>query len=114
MQVEKKSESKVLDRAYVELSFEDRAGRVTRKEAAAAVAQEMGVAPENVALVRLDGQSGNTKVVGRFYVYGSPSSKKRIHLRHLEERVLTKEERDKLKQERKKKAAPAPASEVKK
>ena len=30
MQVEKKSESKVLDRSYVELTLDDRAGRVSR------------------------------------------------------------------------------------
>jgi ribosomal protein S24E len=113
LQVEKKSESKVLDRSYVELSLDDRAGKISRKEAIAAVAQAMGVPPENVALIRLDGQSGTTKLTGRFYVYGSAGSKKRIHLRHLEERTLTKEEREKLKQERKKKGA-TPAPEAKK
>ncbi len=110
MQIEKKSESKVLDRSYVEVSLDDRAGKVTRKEAIAMVAQEMGVAAENVGLVRMDGQSGTTKVKGVFYVYGSAASKKRIHLRHLDERTLTKEEREKLKQERKKAAAPAAAA----
>ncbi|MDG6988987.1 MAG: hypothetical protein JRN21_06640 [Nitrososphaerota archaeon] len=113
MQVEKKSESKVLDRSYVELFLDDRAGKISRKEAIAAVAQEMGVPPENVALIRLEGQSGTTKLTGRFYVYGSAESKKRIHLRYLEERTLTKEEREKLKQERKKKGV-APAPEAKK
>ncbi len=116
MQLEKKSESKVLDRAYVEATMEGKAGKISRKEAIAAVAQEMGVAPENVAIVRIDGESGTTDIVGRFYVYGSEASKKRIHLRHLGERTLTKEEREKLKQERKKAAtvAPAAAPEAKK
>ena len=109
MQVEKKSQSKVLDRSYVELSLEDRAGKITRKDAIAAVAQEMGVPAESVGIIRMDGQSGTTKVVGKFYVYGSPESKKRIHLRYLGERTLSKEEREKLKQERKKAAAPAAA-----
>ncbi|MDE1857819.1 MAG: hypothetical protein KGI26_01960 [Thaumarchaeota archaeon] len=114
MPVEKKSESKVLDRAYVELSMDDRAGKLSRKDAIAAVAQELGVAAENVALIRLDGESGTTKVKGMFYVYGSAASKKRVHPSYLEERRLTKEEREKLKQERKKAAAPAPAPEAKK
>jgi ribosomal protein S24E len=114
LSIEKKSESKVLDRSYVELYMEDKAGRVSRKEAIAAVAQEMGVPAENVALIRMDGQSGTTRVVGKFYVYGSPESKKRVQLKHLEERLLTKEEREKLKQERKKAATPAPAAEAKK
>ena len=114
MPVEKKSESKVLDRAYVELSMDDKAGKLTRKDAIAAVAQEMGVAPENVALIRLDGESGTTRVRGKFHVYGSAASKKNIHPSYLDERALTKEEREKLKQERKKAAAPAPAAEAKK
>ena len=109
MPVEKKSESKVLDRSYVEMTLEGRAGKVTRKEAIAMVAQEMGVPAENVGLLRVDGQSGTTKVVGRFYVYGSAESKKRIHLKYLDERMLSKEEREKLKQERKKAATPAAA-----
>ena len=109
MQVEKKSESKVLDRSYVEMSLEGKAGKISRKEAIAAVAQEMGVPPENVGLIRIDGQAGTTKVVGRFYVYGSAESKKRVHPKYLDERILSKEEREKLKQERKKAATPAAA-----
>lgn len=107
MQLEKKSESKVLDRSYVEATLDAMAGKVTRKEAMAMVAQEMGVPTENVGLVRLEGQSGTTRVLGKFYVYGSVESKRRVHLKYLDERTLTKEEREKLKQA-KKKAAQAP------
>ena len=116
MPVEKKSESKVLDRSYVEFSIEGKAGKISRKEAIAMVAQELGVPLENVGLIRIDGESGTRKVVGKFYVYGSAESKKKVHPRYLEERMLSKEEREKLKQERKKAAtAPAaPAPEAKK
>ncbi|MDA4120904.1 MAG: hypothetical protein OK404_00675 [Thaumarchaeota archaeon] len=114
MQIEKKAESKVLDRSYVELTVEGRAGKLTRKEAVAAVAEQLGVAPENVGLISLEGRSGSTHLIGKFYVYGSPDSKKRLHPRYLDERSLTKEEREKLKQERKKAAAPPPAPEAKK
>ena len=117
MPVEKKSESKVLDRSYVELSVEGRAGKISRKEAIEMVAQELSVPAENVGLLRVDGQSGTSKVLGRFYVYGSADSKKRVHPRYLQERTFTKEEREKLKQERKKAktpaAAAAPATEAK-
>jgi len=114
LQVEKKSESKVFDRSYVELSIEGKAGKLTRKEAIASVAQELGVPAENIGLIRMDGKSGTTKVLGKFYLYGSADSKKKVHPKYLDERTLTKEERDKLKQERKKAAAPAPAPEAKK
>jgi len=108
--VERKSESKVLDRSYVEVSIEGMAGKISRKEAIEMVARELGVPAENVGLVRVDGQSGTRKVIGRFYVYGSPESKKKVHPRYLQERMLTKEEREKLKQERKKAKTPAAAA----
>jgi ribosomal protein S24E len=114
--LEKRSESKVLDRAYVEMSMEGRAGKINRKEAIIAVAQEMGVPVENIGLISMDGQSGTTNVVGRFYVYGSADSKKKVHPKYLDERTLSKEEREKLKQARKKAATQgaAPAAEAKK
>ena len=116
MPVEKKSESKVLDRSYVELSMEGKAGRISRRDAIAALAQELGVPAENVGLVRIDGESGTTNVKGKFYVYGSAESKKKVHPKYLEVRTLTKEERDKLKQEKKKAGTPAatPTPEAKK
>lgn len=114
MQAEKKSDSKVLDRSYVELRLPGKAGKLTRKEAIAAVAQELGVAPENVGILRLGGQAGTTNVVGSFYVYGSAEAKMRLHPRYLEERTLTKQEREKLRHDRKKAATPAPAKEAKK
>jgi ribosomal protein S24E len=110
LQIGKKNDSKVLDRSYVEAPLDGEAGKITRKEAIASVAKELGVDPENVGLIRMEGHSGTTQVLGKFYVYGSAESKKRIHLRYLNERSLTKEERDKLKQERKKSAAPAAAA----
>jgi len=114
LQVDRKMESKILERSYYEVRLEGRAGKLTRKEAVAAVAQELGVAPETVGVVRLDGYAGTTDVIGRFYVYGSADSKKRVHPRYLDERILSKEEREKLKQERKKAATPAPTAEAKK
>ena len=111
MQVQKKAESKLLDRAYVEFAMDGKAGKVTRKEAVALLAKEMGVPEENVGLVSLDGQSGTRAIVGRFYVYGSKESKKRTHPKYLDIRALSKEEKEKLKQEKKK---PAAAAEAKK
>lgn len=113
MQVLKRSESKLLDRAYVELLMDGKGGKLTRKEAIDMLAKELGVQAENVGLLRLKGQSGTTDLVGEFYVYGSQASKKLAHPKHLEARLLTKEEREKLKQAKKKQPAP-PAAEAKK
>ena len=113
MQIER-SDSKLLERSTAVVKLDGRAGKITRKEAIAAVAKELGIAPERVGVVRLDGHAGTTDVVGTFYIYGSEEAKKKVHPRYLEERVLPKEERAKLKQERKKAATAAPASEEKK
>ncbi len=114
--IQKRSESKLLNRSYVEYPIEGMAGKLNRKEAIAMLAKEVNAPPENVGLIRLEEQSGTTRVLGKFYVYGSQDSKKRNHPKHLESRLLTKEEREKLKQAKKKKreAAPAPAAEAKK
>jgi ribosomal protein S24E len=114
LQVQKRVNSKLLDREYVEFSIENKAGKVTRKEAIEGLAKELGVSEENVGLIRLEEQSGRASVVGRFYVYATRDSKKRLHPRYLDERSLTKEERQKLRQERKKAKAPAPPAEAKK
>jgi ribosomal protein S24E len=114
LQVLKKSESKLLDRTYVETLMEVKGGKLARKDAIEMVAKEMGVQSERVGLVRLKGQSGTTKVFGEFYVYGSQDSKKLTHPKHLEVRLLSKEEREKLKQAKKKQTAAAPAAEAKK
>ena len=114
MQLEKKSDFKVLERSYVEVRLQGRDGRLTRREAVEAVAQQLGVVPKTIGIIRLEGQAGTTDVVGKFYVYESAESKKRVHPRYLEERMLTKEEREKLQQERKKAAASAQPAEAKK
>lgn len=115
MQVLEKSESKLLDRSYVKLLLDAKGGKLTRKDAIDQLAKELGVQAENVGIVRLKGQSGTTKVVGEFYVYGSQASKKLEHPKHLEARLLSKEERAKLKEAKKKQpAAAAQAAEAKK
>jgi ribosomal protein S24E len=102
-----KTESKVLDRWYVEVPLEGKAGKLTRNEAIKAASEELGVPQENIGLISLDGGSGTTDLVGRFFAYGSQETLKRLHPRYLQHRTLSKEEREKLKQERKKAAVPA-------
>lgn len=114
MQVQKKSASKLLDRTYVEVALDGKAGKLSRKEAIAMFAQEMGVGPEKVGIVRLEEHTGTRKVLGKFYVYGSEGSLKSEHPKYLQLRALTKEEREKIKQEKKKAATAATATEAKK
>lgn len=114
MQVKGVTESRLLGRRYVEVLIEGKAGRLSRKEAISAVAEQLGTKEENVGLVSLEQRAGSTNVLGRFYVYDSPEAKKRLHPEHLDVRTLSKEEREKLKQERKKEKTAQPAKEAKK
>ena len=107
MQVQKKSDSRLLDRTYVEVLFEGKSGKLSRKDAIALVAGEMKVDAERVGLVKLEERSGTTDVLGKFNVYGSAESKKKAHPGYLDVRLMTKEEREKLKQA--KKAPPSQA-----
>lgn len=114
MQVKRTAESKLLGRRYVEVIIEGMAGRLSRREAISALAEKLGTSAENVGLVSLEQRAGSTNVLGRFYVYDSTEAKKRLHPSHLEVRTLSKEEREKLKQERKKEKTAQPAKEAKK
>jgi ribosomal protein S24E len=113
LQVQKKSESKLLGRTYVEVMLPGKAGHITRKDAIAGLAEEMKVGPESVGLVGLWQKSGTTDVVGGFYVYSTQEGAK-IHPKHLKVRTLTKEDREKLKQEKKKAKTAPPKTEAKK
>jgi ribosomal protein S24E len=114
LQVQKKTDSKLLDRAYLEVLFEGKGGKLSRKEAVAMVAEHMRVGTEKVGLIALQERSGTSDVLGRFHVYGSPESKTMVHPKYLDIRLLTKEDREKLKQEKKKAKTAAPATEAKK
>ena len=110
MQVQKKIDSKLLDRSYVEVLFEGKSGKLSRKDAVAMVAESMKVDANRVGLVKLEERSGTTDLLGKFNVYGSLESKKKLHPGYLDVRLMTKEEREKLKQAKKAAAtAPAPA-----
>lgn len=114
MQILKKSDSKLLDRSYLEVLIEGKAGSLSRKDAISMVAEEMKVGPEKVGLLGLEQRSGSMDIWGKFFVYGSEGSRDRLHPKHLGVRLLTKEEKEKLKQEKKKAATAAPAPEAKK
>ena len=108
MEIISRADSKLLDRIEVQVRISGRAGKISRKEALTLVAEELKVTPAKVGLVKMKQQSGSTDIVGTFLVYGSEETMKRVHPEHLSVRTLGKEEREKLKQEKKKAAAPKP------
>ena len=108
MEIVKKNDSRLLGRTEVQVRIRGKAGKMSRREAVTLVANQMQVAPANVGLVRMQQQSGSTDIVGTFFVYESEETMKKVHPEHLSVRTLGKEEREKLKQEKKKAAAPKP------
>ena len=111
MEIRKKTESKLLDRVEIEVLIPEKAGKLSRNEAVGMVAEEMKVGKERVGLIALKQQAGTRDVVGMFGVYGSEEAMRRTHPHHLSVRLMTKEEREKLKQAKKK--AKTPTTEAK-
>ncbi len=106
MEIQETKESKLLGRREVLVLFKEKAGALTRRDAVKEVAQEMKVEEKRVGLISLYSEAGTRSLVGRFHVYDSEESMKRLHHDYLRVRLLTKEEREKLKQDKKKAEQP--------
>lgn len=96
-----RKESRLLGREYLKVLVRDAAGKLTRREAINLLASTLGLAQENIFLLNLDCQTGSRDVLAEFHVYKNKEAKV-LFPRYLLERMLSKEEREKLKQERKK------------
>jgi len=106
MQVLEKKDSKLLARTEVRVDFGEKAGSLSRKDAVKLVADELKVDPSKVGIIALTSGSGSKKLTGVFHVYQSDDAMKVLHQKHLAIRLLTKEEREALKQAKKKAEQP--------
>jgi len=106
MQVLEKKNSKLLERTEVRVDFGDKAGTLSRKEAVKLIADELRVDQSKVGIVALRTGSGSKNLVGLFHVYQSGDAMKTLHQKYLTVRLLTKEEREALKQAKKKAEQP--------
>lgn len=102
MQILEKKESKLLGRTDVDVLFPDKAGALSRSDAVKEVAQSMKVEENRVALLRLASGSGSSDLLGKFRVYDSEGDLKKVSPPYLNERLMTKEEREAAKQAKKK------------
>lgn len=102
MNVISKTESKLLGRTDVEVLFPARAGALNRRDAVKEVAQALNAEENRVSLVMLDPEAGTRNVRGHFRVYATEDAKNTFVPRYLTVRLMTKEEREALKQARKK------------
>jgi ribosomal protein S24E len=102
----KKKESKVLHRVELEVVIPAKSGSLSRTEAAKMVAAEMKVDESQVGVLSLSPESGTTKLKGTFHVYSDPQVMGRVHEKHFSVRLKSKEEREALKQAKKKSTKP--------
>jgi len=115
LEIVSRRDSKLLGRAELEVLFAGKAGSLSRKDAIKDVARATGSDEKRVTLLELSGGSGTRDVIGRFHVYESEEAKKDISEKHLDLRLLSKGEKEAMKQAKKKAdAAAATAAAAKK
>ena len=95
-------ENKLLERKEAVYLFKGMAGKLTRADAAKAVAEDLGVPEEKVVPIKLKTVFGTRDVKGTFYVYDDLEKAKRQLPEYIFLRMLSKEERKKILEERRK------------
>lgn len=97
----------LLKRMEVSYVFKDANGRLSREEARELVSKQLNRPKEKVYLIKLEGEYGTKDLKGLFYIYDDPNLAA-LHLKkYLHLRMLTKEERKKAYDEKRKKKAEA-------
>ncbi len=95
-------ENKLLERKEAIYLFKEMAGKLTRKEAIKMVAQDLSVPEEKVIPVKLKTEFGTRNVKGIFYIYDDLNKAKLQIPEYMFLRLLGKEERAKILEERRK------------
>ncbi|MGC8558688.1 MAG: hypothetical protein ACP5NC_06840 [Nitrososphaeria archaeon] len=93
----------LMKRIEVEYLFKNVNGKLNRKQAAEEVSKELGKPADRVFPIKLDGKFGSPDVMGLFYVYDDPSVSKLQLKRYQTIRLLPKDERKKIQEEKRKK-----------
>jgi ribosomal protein S24E len=106
MDIIDRKESKLLERIQLKVLFKEKSGVLARKDAVKAIAQEMNVDESSIGLISLKPEAGTRNLIGTFHIYNSEEKMKMIHHKHLSVRLMSKEEREALKQAKKKAEQP--------
>ena len=95
-------ENKLLDRKEAVYLFKGMAGKLAKAEAVKAVAKDLGVTKDKVVPIKLKTLFGTRDVKGIFYIYDDPEKARRQLPEYIFLRMLSKEERRKILEERRK------------
>ena len=101
MEILGRKDSKLLGRTEIRVHFGEVSGALPRTAAIKIVADHLKVDPANVGIVALHSGSGSRNLIGLFHVYDSKDSMKIIQEKYLTVRILSKEQREALKQAKK-------------
>lgn len=95
-------ENKLLERKEAVYLFKGMAGKLTRAETIKVVAQDLGVSEDKVIPIKLKTLFGTRDVEGTFYIYDDLEKAKRQLPEYIFLRMMSKEERKKILEERRK------------
>ncbi|MCP8304135.1 MAG: hypothetical protein H3Z50_01480 [archaeon] len=104
-QVKEDNRNDLLRRREIDCVFSSMTGSLTRQDAVKMVAEKLNVDVDKVYLISLKMKTGTRDVSGLFYIYDNTEDAKKQLPRHLFLRMLSKEEREKVVKEAKKKEA---------
>ena len=105
------AQNKLLSRRELECVFRGGNGLLTRQGAAEAIASKIGVDKGNVQIVSLMGNFGVRDLKGRAYIFSDSKLATSEMPRHILERHLSKEERKKHQEEKKKAKTAQPVAQ---
>ena len=112
------SENKLLARRELRVKFKAGNGILTRQAAAESIASKIGTKRDSVQVISLHGSSGVRDIDAKAYVFSDPKEAKKQLAEYVLLRHLSKDERKKIREERRKAAttpapsAPAPAAQT--
>jgi len=112
LEIVSRKDSKLLGRTELQVLFAEKSGALNRKDAIKDVARAMNADEKRVTLLQLAGSSGTRDLLGRFHVYDSEEGRKEVSEKYLAVRLLTKEEKEAIKQAKKKADAAATAAKA--
>ena len=104
LEILEESENRLLSRKELKLKFRGGSGILTRQGAAEAVATKLGIKKENVQVISLHGGFGVRDINAKAYIFSSPKEAKEQLAEYILLRQLPKEERQKIREERRKSA----------
>jgi ribosomal protein S24E len=110
LRILERNNNPLLRREEIKCEFSGLSGRLTRQDAISALKKDLKIEDGVVRVIRIDPKSGTQNLTAEFYFYQKPEDERRQLPRYFETRALSKDERKRIFDERKKSKVPSPGS----